>query len=200
MTRALISILSVAAPLPIANIDTDQILPKQFLTTLARTGLGRGLLYDMRFDEAGAERPEFVLNHARYKDAAILIAGPNFGCGSSREHAAWALKDFGIRCLIAPSFGEIFRNNCVNNGILPVALGEGDVDQLFAEAEGGGVFDIDVAAQMVTAPSGRAFRFDLETGAKRRLLEGLDDIELTLRRLAEIEAFEQRRAQTLNGR
>jgi 3-isopropylmalate/(R)-2-methylmalate dehydratase small subunit len=195
MTRALTMIRSPAAALPIANIDTDQILPKQFLTTLERSGLGKGLFYDMRFDESGAARPEFVLNRPEYKDAAILITGPNLGCGSSREHAPWALLDFGIRCVIASSFGEIFKNNCVQNGILPAALSEAEVDQLLTEAETGGSFAIDLAAQTVTAPSGAVFRFNIQASAKRRLVEGLDDIALTLRLLPQIEAFERRRDQ-----
>ncbi len=195
MNRVLSSVRSVAAPLPIANIDTDQLLPKQFLTTLERTGLGKGLLYDMRFAEDGAERPDFVLSRPPFRDAAILISGPNLGCGSSREHAPWALLDFGIRCLIAPSFGEIFQSNCINNGILPVALAEAEVDRLLAEAQTGGVFAVDVAAQTVTAPSGGVFHFAIEPGSKRRLLEGLDDLALTLQSLPQIEAFERRRAQ-----
>jgi 3-isopropylmalate/(R)-2-methylmalate dehydratase small subunit len=196
MTRALGVIRSVAAALPIANIDTDQLLPKQFLTTLERTGLGAGLLYDMRFDETGGERPDFVLNCAPFRDAQIMITGPNLGCGSSREHAPWALADFGILCLIAPSFGEIFRNNCIHNGILPLRLGDAEVDQLLLEADSGGVFEIDLAAQTVIAPSGLTLSFDIEPGAKRRLMEGLEDIALTLRRLPEIEAFERGRVQS----
>lgn len=188
------SIVGIAAPLPIANVDTDQILPKQFLTTLKRTGLAAGLFYDMRFDEAGATRREFVLNRPEHKGAVILIAGPNFGCGSSREHAPWALLEFGIRCVIAPSFGDIFRNNCFNSGILPITLTDSRVQLLMGEAQGGNhTFHIDVEQQTVLAPSGVAFKFDIEPGRKRKLLDGLDDISLTLKRLHEIEAFEQRR-------
>lgn len=193
MNRAWRHLRGVAAPLPIANVDTDQLLPKQFLTTLERTGLGKGLLYDMRFDEGGRARPDFVLNRAPFDEASILIAGPNLGCGSSREHAPWALLDFGIRCLIAPSFGEIFRNNCINNGILPVVLGEAAVDGLLAEAAQGRAFEVDVEAQSVRAPSGAVHRFEIEPGAKARLMHGLDDIAMTLKHMPAIEAFERRR-------
>ena len=192
MSGGLLRIDSPAAPLPIANIDTDQLLPKQFLTTLERTGLGDGLLFDMRFDEQGAERAEFVLNRPPFRQAQILITGPNLGCGSSREHAPWALLDFGIRCVIASSFGDIFRTNCIKNGILPIVLPESAVDVLLAEAVSGKAFQIDLASQSVAAPSGAAFRFDLDAGAKRRLMQGLDDIALTLKFLPAIEAFERR--------
>ena len=189
-----ISIVGVAASLPVANIDTDQILPSQFLTTLTRTGLAGGLFHDMRFDQEGAMRAEFVLNRPEFKGTKILIAGPNFGCGSSREHAPWALIDFGVRCVIAPSFGEIFRNNCFSSGILPITLSDAEVALLMAEAQGGNhTFQVDLENQTVLAPSGAAFHFDIGTGQKGKLLEGLDEIGLTLKRLSEIEAFEQRR-------
>ena len=186
---------SIAAPLPIANIDTDQILPKQFLTTLERTGLGAGLFHDMRFEESGAPRPDFVLSRAEYQGVAILVAGANFGCGSSREHAAWALADFGIRCIIAPSFGDIFTNNCLNNGILPVALSDADVGALQTEARGGAdAFSVSLPDQTVKPPSGKRFRFEIAAADKRKLMQGLDDISLTLRRMPDIEAFERGRA------
>lgn len=188
------SLTGVAAPLPVANIDTDQIIPKQFLSTVERTGLGRGLFYDMRFDEAGNEKPDFVLHRPEYKGAQILIAGPNFGCGSSREHAPWALEDFGIRCVIASSFADIFYNNCFNNGILPLKLDEADVQRLTEEARGGNhVFAVDLATQTVTAPSGASYRFEIDPGRKAKLYEGLDDIGLTLKRDAEISDFEHKR-------
>lgn len=188
------TLTAVAAPLPIANIDTDQIIPKQFLATVERTGLGRGLFYDMRFDNAGSENPDFVLNQAQYKGAHILIAGANFGCGSSREHAPWALADFGLRCIIASSFADIFYNNCFNNGILPLVLDQADVERLLDEARGANhKFVVDLAAQTVSAPSGASFRFEIDPGRKAKLLEGLDDIGLTLKRDDAIAAFEEKR-------
>jgi 3-isopropylmalate dehydratase small subunit len=185
---------AIAAPLPIANIDTDQIIPKQFLATVERTGLGKGLFYDLRFDGEGKPKPDFVLNQPTFQGANILIAGPNFGCGSSREHAPWALDDFGLRCVIAPSFADIFFNNCFNNGILPIVLPQEACDALVGEAGGGNcLFTIDLYAQTVTAPSGKEYRFDIEPGRKLKLLEGLDDIGMTLTRADEIAAYEQRR-------
>lgn len=185
---------AVAAPLPIANVDTDQIIPKQFLATIERTGLSKGLFFDSRFDAAGAPNPDFVLNQPQFEKAQILIAGPNFGCGSSREHAAWALADFGIRCVIASSFADIFTGNCLNNGILPLTLDEADVRKLQDEARGANhVFTIDLAKQVVVSPSGESFSFAIEPGRKQKLLEGLDDIGLTLKRDKEIAAFEEMR-------
>ncbi|MEQ1616898.1 MAG: 3-isopropylmalate dehydratase small subunit [Terricaulis sp.] len=192
MTRALSFIGSVAIPLPLVNIDTDQILPKQFLTTMARDGLGAGLFHDLRFDDRGEPRADFAMNQPAYTGAEILIAGANFGCGSSREHAAWALADFGIKCVIAPSFGEIFRSNCLNNAILPAALSKQEVATLLSQVDSG-VFSIDVAAQSVVGPSGEAFSFALSPNEKRKLLNGFDDIALTLRYAAEIGAFENKR-------
>ncbi len=185
-------IRSVAVPLPLANVDTDQILPKQFLTTLERNGLAAGLFYDLRFDDRGEPRADFVMNHPAYAGAEVLIAGANFGCGSSREHAAWALADFGLKCVIAPSFGEIFRSNCTNNAILPAALRGEEVVTLLAQV-GAGALSIDIAAQTIEAPSGETFRFALSSNEKRKLLNGFDDIALTLRYVAEIEAFEGKR-------
>ncbi len=188
------SLTAVAAPLPTANIDTDQIIPKQFLATVERTGLSRGLFYDMRFEADGTQKPDFVLNKDEFKTAQILIAGPNFGCGSSREHAPWALADFGIRCVIASSFADIFYNNCFNNGILPLKLEQGDVERLLDEARGANHrFHVDLAAQTVSAPSGAVYSFDIDPGRKAKLFEGLDDIGLTLKRDPEISAFEEQR-------
>ena len=184
-----------AAPLDIANLDTDQIIPKQFLKTVEREGLAKGLFYDLRFDEAGAPKPDFVLNDPRYAKAGMLIAGDNFGCGSSREHAAWALLDFGVRCVIAPSFADIFFNNCFQNGVLPVALPEAQVRALMGEAKGGNhVFSVDLEAQTVTAPSGQSFHFDIDPGRKEKMLKGLDSIGETLQAAPDISAYESRHA------
>ena len=183
-----------AAPLPIANLDTDQIIPKQFLKTIEREGLGKGLFYDLRFDEQGQEKPEFVLNQPAFKGASILIAGDNFGCGSSREHAPWALLDFGVRCVIASSFADIFYNNCFNNGLLPLVLPEADVKALGDEAKGGNhLFTVDLEAQEVTSPSGRRFTFQIDAGRKEKLLKGLDAVGETLQHAADIAAFEEKR-------
>ncbi|MGE0595574.1 MAG: 3-isopropylmalate dehydratase small subunit [Hyphomonadaceae bacterium] len=175
------------------NIDTDQIAPKQFLTTLERTGLGAALFHDMRFDQSGAPRADFPLNDPAAAGASILITGANFGCGSSREHAAWALADYGIRCVVAESFGDIFAGNCFNNGVLPLRLDAAAVSACAREAGGAGEFTLDVAAQRFSAPSGAAWGFALDPRQKRKLLEGLDDIALTLARAAEIAAYEQTR-------
>ncbi|HEY2482362.1 MAG TPA: 3-isopropylmalate dehydratase small subunit [Caulobacteraceae bacterium] len=184
-----------AVPLDIANLDTDQIIPKQFLKTVGREGLGRGLFYDLRFDGEGREKPDFVLNDRRYAGAGVLVAGDNFGCGSSREHAAWALLDFGIRCVIAPSFADIFYNNCFQNGVLPIALPEDAVRALMAEARGGNhVFEIDLAGQTVLAPSGARFAFDIDPRRKAKLLEGLDAIGETLASVEAINRFEHAQA------
>ena len=186
-----------AAPLDVANLDTDQIIPKQFLKTVEREGLGKGLFYDLRFDAEGRPKPDFVLNDPRYAGAGVLIAGDNFGCGSSREHAPWALLDYGIRCVIAPSFADIFYGNCFQNGLLPVALPEADVKALMDEAKGGNhVFSVDLAAQTVTAPSGKSFRFEIDPSRKEKLLQGLDSIGETLAHKADIDAYEGRRALT----
>jgi len=185
---------AVAAPLPVANLDTDQIIPKQFLATVERTGLGKGLFYDLRFDGDGKTKPDFVLNQPTYAKAGVLIAGPNFGCGSSREHAPWALTDFGIRAVIAPSFADIFYNNCFNNGLLPIVLPQAAVDRLADEARGGNhTFAVDLYAQTVTAPSGATFSFEIDPGRKLKLLEGLDDIGMTLTKADAIGDFERQR-------
>jgi 3-isopropylmalate dehydratase/3-isopropylmalate/(R)-2-methylmalate dehydratase small subunit len=184
-----------AAPLDMANLDTDQIIPKQFLKTVEREGLGKGLFYDLRFDGDGRPKPGFVLNDPRYAGAGVLIAGDNFGCGSSREHAPWALLDYGVACVIAPSFADIFYGNCFQNGLLPIALPEDAVRALMDEAKGGNhVFSVDLAAQTVTAPSGQAFHFDIDPTRKAKLLEGLDSIGETLAHAPDIDAYEYRHA------
>jgi 3-isopropylmalate/(R)-2-methylmalate dehydratase small subunit len=183
-----------AAPLAIANLDTDQIIPKQFLKRIDREGLGQGLFYDLRFDEAGNAKPDFVLNRPAYSGANILIAGDNFGCGSSREHAPWALLDFGVRCVIAPSFADIFYNNCFQNGLLPIALPEEQVKTLMDEAKGGNhLFSVDLEAQTVTSPSGARFTFQIDPGRQKKLLKGLDAVGETLQHAAAIDAFEEHR-------
>jgi 3-isopropylmalate dehydratase small subunit len=183
-----------AAPLAVANVDTDQIIPKQFLKTVEREGLAKGLFYDLRFDGEGREKPDFVLNQPAYAGASILIAGDNFGCGSSREHAPWALLDFGLRCVIAPSFADIFYNNCFNNGLLPIALPEAEVRDLMDEAKGGNhVFTVDLDAQTLVTPSGRRVAFDIDPGRKEKLLKGLDAVGETLQHETDITLFEERR-------
>jgi 3-isopropylmalate/(R)-2-methylmalate dehydratase small subunit len=181
---------AVAAPLLMENIDTDMIIPKQFLKTITRTGLGKNLFNDLRFDMAGAEVPSFVLNQTPYRTAGILLAGANFGCGSSREHAPWALLDFGIRCVIAPSFADIFYNNCFKNGILPLALPREQIAQI---AEHTGPVTVDLTSQRVTAGN-RVFTFDIEPYRKKVLLEGLDDIGQTLQAQDKISSYEQQQA------
>ncbi|TNC93998.1 MAG: 3-isopropylmalate/(R)-2-methylmalate dehydratase small subunit [Stygiobacter sp.] len=185
----------VAAPMPMINIDTDMIIPKQFLKTIKRTGLGKNLFDEMRYTADGAEVPAFVLNQPAYRAAKVLIAGNNFGCGSSREHAPWAIADFGIRCVIAPSFADIFFNNCFKNGILPIRLPQDVVDQLSKQAENGAnaTFTIDLAAQEITAPDGSKVTFDVDPFRKHCLLNGLDDIGLTLMKDDKIAAFETAR-------
>jgi 3-isopropylmalate dehydratase small subunit len=186
-----------AAPMPMANIDTDQIIPKQFLKTVEREGLGKGLFYDFRFDMDGHEKPDFILNQPAYKGARMIVAGHNFGCGSSREHAPWALMDFGIRCVISTSFADIFYNNCFSNGLLPVVLKEDEVHALMAEAKGGNhVFSVDLEAQTVVSPSGAVFHFDIDPSRKEKMLKGLDAIGETLEHAADIDRFEQTRRLT----
>jgi 3-isopropylmalate/(R)-2-methylmalate dehydratase small subunit len=184
-----------AAPLPLANIDTDQIIPKQFLKTVEREGLGKGLFFDFRFDEQGREKADFVLNRPEYKGAGILVAGDNFGCGSSREHAPWALMDFGVRCVISTSFADIFYNNCFQNGLLPVVLKADEVQALMEEARGGNhVTSVDLTAQTVTGPSGRTFHFEIDPVRKEKMLKGLDAIGETLQRAKAIDVYEMKRA------
>ena len=182
----------IAAPMPLVNIDTDMIIPKQFLKTIKRSGLGVNLFDEMRFDRDGNENPDFVLNKPAYRDAQILVAGDNFGCGSSREHAPWAIKDFGIRCVIAPSFADIFYNNCFKNGILPIALPQEQVDVIMRDAEKGANarIEVDLEAQTVTTSEGEVIRFEIDAFKKHCLLEGLDDIGLTLEKASAIDAYE----------
>ncbi|MDX1784659.1 3-isopropylmalate dehydratase small subunit [Roseovarius sp. ZX-A-9] len=186
----------VAAPMPMINIDTDMIIPKQFLKTIKRSGLGVNLFDEMRYDDNGEEIPDFVLNQPAYRDAQILVAGDNFGCGSSREHAPWAIKDFGIRCVIAPSFADIFHNNCFKNGILPIALPQEQVDLLMDEAQKGANarIEIDLESQTITTSDGETISFDVDPFKKHCLLEGLDDIGLTYEKSAAIDSFETRSA------
>ncbi|MFD0859436.1 3-isopropylmalate dehydratase small subunit [Roseovarius aquimarinus] len=185
-------ISGIAAPMPMINIDTDMIIPKQFLKTIKRSGLGVNLFDEMRYDDDGREIPDFVLNKPAYREAEILIAGDNFGCGSSREHAPWAIKDFGIRCVIAPSFADIFYNNCFKNGILPIALPQEQVDVLMAEAQKGANarIEVDLEAQTVTTSEGESIAFEIDAFKKHCLLEGLDDIGLTMEKAAAIDSFE----------
>ena len=184
-----------AAPLPIANLDTDQLIPKQFLKTVTRQGLGKGLFYDFRFDFDGKLKPDFVLNQPAYQGTQILVCGENFGCGSSREHAPWALLDFGVRCVIAPSFGDIFYGNCFENGLLPIVLPEAEVHALMAEARGGNhLFAVDLESQTVTSPSGRKVQFEIHPGRKEKLIKGLDSIGETLTHVTDIDRFETARA------
>ena len=188
----------VAAPLPMINVDTDMLIPKQHLKTIKRTGLGKHLFEEMRFDDNGDENPDFILNKTAYRNAKIIVAGKNFGCGSSREHAPWALLDFGIRCVIAPSFADIFYNNCLKNGILPIALPQEDVDKLMDDAERGAnaVISIDLAAQEIRGPDGGVIHFDIDPFHKKCLLEGLDDIGLTFEKKDAIASFEERMQST----
>ena len=188
----------VAAPLPMVNVDTDMIIPKQFLKTIKRTGLGSALFFEQRMKPDGSENPDFVLNKPAYRRAQILVTGANFGCGSSREHAPWALLDFGIRCVIAPSFADIFYNNCFKNGILPVVLPQADVDKLMDDAERGSnaVISVDLEKQEISGPDGGCLKFEIDPFRKQCLLNGWDDIELTLRNENKISEFESRRKQT----
>jgi 3-isopropylmalate/(R)-2-methylmalate dehydratase small subunit len=185
----------IAAPLPMINVDTDMIIPKQYLKTIARTGLGKNLFDEMRFDPSGAEIPDFVLNRDPWKKAEILVAGENFGCGSSREHAPWALLDFGITCVIAPSFADIFYNNCFKNGILPVCLPQEQVDALMEAARGHNScrLEIDLDTQTVSAADGTVYAFEIDSFRKHCLINGLDDIGLTLQHESDISDFESAR-------
>ncbi len=186
----------VAAPLPLVNIDTDMIIPKQYLKTIKRTGLGKGLFAELRLDEKGNPNPDFVLNKPAYKDAQILVTGENFGCGSSREHAPWALLDFGIRCVIATSFADIFYNNCFQNGILPIVVKPDDLEKLMDDAGRGANarLTIDLESQTISGPDGGTIRFDIDPNRKHRLLNGLDDIGLTLEKAPKIADYETKLA------
>jgi 3-isopropylmalate/(R)-2-methylmalate dehydratase small subunit len=187
------SLTSIAAPLPMINVDTDMIIPKQFLKTIKRTGLGKSLFYEMRYDDGGKENSDFVLNKPAYRNANILVAGDNFGCGSSREHAPWALLDFGIRCVISTSFADIFYNNCFKNGILPVVVSPEDLAKLMDDAEHGAnaTLTVDLQKQEICGPDGGVVRFEIDPFRKKCLIEGLDDIGLTMQKADKIQAFEE---------
>ena len=183
----------VAAPMPMVNIDTDMIIPKNFLKTIKRTGLKDGLFYEMRWTPDG-QKKDFILDQPAYQNAKIIVAGPNFGCGSSREHAPWALLDFGIRCVIATSFADIFYNNCFKNGILPIVLPQSEVDKLMDDAQRGSnaIVTIDLEKQEITGPDGGHIHFEVDPFRKHCLLNGLDDIGLTMEKKSEIDDFEQK--------
>jgi 3-isopropylmalate/(R)-2-methylmalate dehydratase small subunit len=186
------TLTGIAAPMPLVNIDTDMIIPKQFLKTIQRSGLGKNLFDEMRYTPDGQEIPDFVLNQPAYRRAQILVAGDNFGCGSSREHAPWALLDFGIRCVISTSFADIFYNNCFNNGILPVVVSAEDLEKLLDDASRGAnaTLTVDLEAQEIRGPDGGVVRFDIDAARKHKLLNGLDDIGMTMERGASIGGFE----------
>ena len=190
------TLTGIAAPMPLVNIDTDMIIPKQFLKTIKRSGLGVNLFDEMRYDRQGNEIAGFVLNQTQYRETEILVAGDNFGCGSSREHAPWAIKDFGIRCVISTSFADIFYNNCFKNGILPIALPQEAVDVLMKDAEKGSNarMTVDLEAQIVTSSDGDTFSFEVDSFKKHCLLNGLDDIGLTLEKASAIDGFEAKAA------
>ena len=187
----------VAAPMPLVNIDTDMIIPKVFLKTIKRSGLGVNLFDEMRYDREGNEKPDFVLNKPQYRDAKILVAGDNFGCGSSREHAPWAIADFGIKCVISTSFADIFYNNCFKNGILPLVLPEDSVDTLMKDAEKGAnsIIEVDLENQTIVSSDGEIFRFEVDPFKKHCLLNGLDDIGLTMEKEDHIAAYESKASQ-----
>jgi len=186
------NVTGVAAPMPLVNIDTDMIIPKQFLKTIKRTGLGVNLFDEMRYNDDGTEVSDFVLNKPAYRDAEILVAGDNFGCGSSREHAPWALNDFGIRCVVSTSFADIFYNNCFKNGILPVVLPKQQVDAIMQESEKGANarITVDLENQEITTSDGEVFSFEVDAFKKHCLLNGLDDISLTMEKSKSIDEFE----------
>jgi len=185
---------ATAAPLPMRNVDTDMIIPKQFLKTIKRTGLGASLFYELRFKEDGTPNEDFVLNNPAYKGAQILVTGDNFGCGSSREHAPWALLDYGFRCVIAPDFADIFYNNCFQNGILPIKLPQDEVDKLMDDAGRGAnaVITVDLEAQEIRGPDGGVITFDIDPFRKHCLMNGLDNIGLTLKKTDAISSYEDK--------
>jgi len=191
------TLTGVAAPFPLINVDTDMIIPKQFLKTIKRTGLGKALFHELRYDEKGQEKPEFVLNKPAYRKAQILVAGDNFGCGSSREHAPWALLDFGIRCVISTSFADIFYNNCFKNGILPIVVSPENLKKLMDDAERGAnaTVTVDLAAQEIRGPDGGMIHFDIDSFRKHCLMNGLDDIGLTMEKQSDIDKFERSQAE-----
>jgi len=184
----------VAAPMNMINVDTDMIIPKNFLKTIKRSGLGKNLFDEMRFDREGNENPDFVLNKPAYREAKIIVAGDNFGCGSSREHAPWALLDFGIRCVISTSFADIFYNNCFKNGILPIKVTKEQLDDLMDDAERGAnaTLSIDLESQTIQGPDGGEVKFEVDEFRKHLLLNGLDDIGLTLQKVDKVDSFEER--------
>jgi 3-isopropylmalate/(R)-2-methylmalate dehydratase small subunit len=186
------SLTSVAAPMPVINIDTDMIIPKQFLKTIKRTGLGKSLFYEMRYHEDGSENPDFVLNQSAYRGSNILVAGDNFGCGSSREHAPWALLDYGIRCVISTSFADIFYNNCFKNGILPIVVSPEELDKLMDDAQRGAnaTLSVDLETQTIKGPDGGTITFEIDPFRKHCLMNGLDDIGLTMEKAPHIDSFE----------
>ena len=188
----------VAAPMKIRNIDTDMIIPKQYLKTIKRTGLGSGLFSEMRFNEDGSENPDFVLNKPAYRDAKIIVAEDNFGCGSSREHAPWALMDFGVRCVISTSFADIFFNNCFQNGVLPIRVSREDLDKLMEDAERGAnaTMTIDLEAQEIQGPDGGVVKFDIDAFRKHCMLNGLDGVGITMQKDKSISSFEENLAQS----
>jgi 3-isopropylmalate/(R)-2-methylmalate dehydratase small subunit len=190
------TLTGIAAPLNIVNVDTDMIIPKQFLKTILRTGLGKSLFFEMRYDQSGKENADFVLNKPAYRKAQILVAGDNFGCGSSREHAPWALLDFGIRCVISTSFADIFYNNCFKNGILPIKVSPEDLKKLLDDAERGAnaTLTIDLPNQEIRGPDGGRVKFDIDPFRKHCLLNGLDDIGLTMEKASAIDAYEKKAA------
>ena len=190
------TLTGIAAPMPLINVDTDMIIPKQFLKTIKRSGLGVNLFDEMRYDDDRNEIASFVLNKPQYREAEILVAGDNFGCGSSREHAPWAIKDFGIRCVIAPSYADIFYNNCFKNGILPIVLPQEQIDVLMQVAEKGANarMSIDLETQTVTTSDGEVFNFEVDSFKKHCLMNGLDDIGLTMEKVSSVEAFEAKAA------
>jgi len=190
------TLTGIAAHLPMINVDTDMIIPKQFLKTIKRTGLGKGLFQKDRFRDDGSENPDFVLNKSAYRNAKILVAEDNFGCGSSREHAPWALMDFGIKVVISTSFGDIFYNNSVKNGLLPIRVSPEDLEKLFDDAERGAnaTLSIDLESQEIRGPDGGVVKFEIDPHRKRCLLEGLDDIGLTMEKNDKIEDFEGKAA------
>jgi 3-isopropylmalate/(R)-2-methylmalate dehydratase small subunit len=187
----------VAAPMRVINVDTDMIIPKQYLKTIKRTGLGTALFSEMRYKEDGSENPDFVLNQPAWRKAQVLVAGDNFGCGSSREHAPWALLDFGIRCVISTSFADIFYNNCFKNGILPIKVSQAELDLLFEDADRGSnaTLTIDLPNQEIRGPDGGTVKFEIDANRKHCLLNGLDDIALTLEKKPAIDAFEAKLAE-----
>ena len=190
------TLTGIAAPMPLVNIDTDMIIPKQFLKTIQRSGLGKNLFDEMRYTQDGKEIPDFVLNQPAYRKAEIIVAGDNFGCGSSREHAPWALLDFGIRCVIATSFADIFYNNCFKNGILPVVLPQEAIDHLMDDARKGANarMTVDLEGQTVTASDGKSYAFEVDAFKKHCMMNGLDDIGLTMEKASAIDAFEAKAA------